>query len=186
MAIAPALRAASTSLSRSPTTTHSCAGHAERSRGVEDQCRLGLAAVAIVLRRVRTDEKPRERSEQFVDAPVDRIDLLHRDESAPHAALIAHHRQLQTGRAQPVEQRARAGQHFDLFRIAVERNVDDQRLVAIEEHGANVHALRLRTLGAPLRMTRAPGPGRKLRHRRPGTRAISRPCRARRTRALLA
>ena len=49
---------------------------AERARGVENQLRFGLAAVARVVGRVRTDEESRERPEQLVDSPIDGIDLL--------------------------------------------------------------------------------------------------------------
>jgi hypothetical protein len=83
---------------------------------------------------VRTDEESGERTEEFVHAPIYRIDLLERDVSASDPALIADHGKRESCGTQPIELRLCIRNGLDAIRIAVERHVDDDRLVTIEEH----------------------------------------------------
>lgn len=70
---------------------HDAAGGigAERAGRVEDEFRFGFAAVTIVFGCVRANEEPCERAEEFVDPPIDGINLLGGNETAADAALIA-------------------------------------------------------------------------------------------------
>ncbi len=81
---------------------------------------------------MRTDEEPRERTEQLIDAAIHRVHRLRGDESAPDAALIAHDRERQARRTQTIEQLARVRRGPHSLGIAVKRYVGDDRLVAIE------------------------------------------------------
>ena len=129
---------------------------------IENQLRLRLATVAAVLGSVRTNKETGERPEQLVDAAIDRVDLLERNVSAADSALIADDRQRQARRPQPVERRTHVRFGNNAIGIAVERNVDDQRFVAVEHDRGDVTKL-----------------GRKRPSRARRTRATFLPCRAR-------
>jgi len=121
--------------------------HADRSRGIEDEFRLGLSAFARVFGCMRANEKAGKRAEQFVNAAIHGVDLLHRYVSAPDAALIAYHGQRQAGRAQAIEQLAGVRRRLDPLGVTVKGHVDHDRFVAIEEdraRGGVCAALRLR------------------------------------------
>jgi hypothetical protein len=110
----------------------------ERARGIKNELRLRFAAFAGIFGRVRADEESLERPEQFLNAPVDGVDLLSGNKTPANAALIAYDRERQTRRAQAIEQHARVRRRLDAIRIAVEGHVDDDRLVPIEEYCANM------------------------------------------------
>ncbi len=86
-----------------------CRRNADHMRRVKDEFRLRFATVAIILRCVRADEKPRKRTEQRFDARIDRLDIGKRDQPSPDAALVAHDRDRDTGRTQRIERIERAG-----------------------------------------------------------------------------
>ena len=90
---------------------------------------------------MRANEESREGAEQLFHAPVHRIDRFSRDESSTDAALIAHDGQGQSRLAQAIEQCARVGRRLDALGIAVERDVDHDRLIAIEKHRTRFHWL---------------------------------------------
>lgn len=114
---------------------------AQRSSGIEDELWFGLSALARIVRSMRAYEKAFERSEQLVDAAVDRVDLLGRDVTAADAALIADHGEPDPRSAKTIEQRTRVRRRLDAIGIAVERNVDDDRLIAVEQDGSGRAAL---------------------------------------------
>ena len=116
----------------------------------------GSAAVAAVLRPVRAELPRPDRPEQRLGAGVDRAHV-----GRGRAARGATPDWLETtpirdaGGAQPVERLARARHELDPRRVAVVRDVDDQRVVAVEEHGVGQ---RRRTGG------RRPAEPRRARH----------------------
>ena len=112
--------------------------HLERGRSPQHQARLRLPAGARVARQMGADEEPLQRTEQLVDAPVDRSHLLERDQAAADAALVRDDGEPDAGRAQSVE-RCPCRRHRDhAIRIAVVRHVVDQGVVAIEQRREGV------------------------------------------------
>ena len=93
------------------------------------------------LEHVRTHEEPVERPEQLLDAPIDRLDLVEGEQSAPDPALVRDDREHDAGGTQPIEGGAGGRHRLDARGVPVVGDVADQRPVAIEQHGQQWEAV---------------------------------------------
>ena len=137
-------RAASTSAPMSPTIAQSrgCTPRRAAARRISPGC--GLAARAAVVRAVRAVLERAERAEQRLHPRVDGRDVV--VATSPRAmpdwleTIAVRH----AGRAQALERLARARHRLHALRVAVVRDVGDQRAVAVEEDRRGQAARRAR------------------------------------------
>jgi hypothetical protein len=77
---------------------------------------------------------------ELLDALVDGIDLLGRDQPAGDAALVADHGEAKTFCSEAVECPACAGNGHHAVRVAVVGDVLDKRPIPVEQHGRRTRA----------------------------------------------